>query len=411
MTIAPLFNAPHAAEIITVPRGRTECEQSSQCSLREWALLSPSSVVAFLSFTEFTMSKTDQRHGPAPQSEATQPLLPSPLTVPRLLSKPANAVLVIDACSDAGDALITSLAKSGDCPITAVPNHRTATAEWEARMAALGVHVDRSVEKTVFAHDARRALIAAHPRVFLHYMHRFELLRATSVHPVSGFHTKDALLDWVRACHYERAQHVVYVSTVSPELFRNDDSCPECGHWEVEQKLRQLHAEGGIQHFTILRPANTMTVLVEDGKVDPLRVIARCDPTFQRQLIADADVGRIAARVLLQGSGFYERTLNLAADCLSVLQEVQVRSSMTGQAAQCDAQYWESYTRCAGWCGIPWWAIPQDELRAKASIAATRDLLPELLSYSSWFASEWKAAQERAALPTPVAVQHSCVLQ
>ena len=348
------------------------------------------------------------------EAHQQQPLL-SPLLavpVPRLLPQPANAVLVVDGCSDAGEALIASLAAVGGWTITAVPYPDTATEEWEARMVEWGVRVDHSVYSTVFAHDARRRLIAAHPRVFLHRQLRFEVRMGNSTYPVSGWHVKDELLDWIRACHYERAQHVVYVSTVSPELFVDAHNCLESCHWEVESKLRQLHVsgKGAIQHYTVLRPVNIMSVFAPPGKVDPLRVIVRCDPAVQRQLIAGSDVGRIAARVL-SGTTFYERTIDLSAERQSAMQEAAVRSAVTRRAVQCDAQYWNTSTMCAGWLGEGWWSTPQDGQRAEVSATATRALLPDLLSYADWFKGEWSAAQARGVQPLKMNAHGLCTLQ
>lgn len=284
-------------------------------------------------------------------------------------------------------------------------------------MAGLGVRVDRSVDSTVFSHDARRRLIAAHPRVFLYRMLRFEVKMGNSKYPVSGWHVKDELLDWIRACHYERVQHVVYVSTVSPELFVDAHNCLESCHWEVESKLRELHVseKGAIQHYTILRPVNIMTVFVPPGKVDPLRVIVRCDPAVQRQLIAGSDVGRIAARVLstsiVGNTTFYEQTVDLSAEWQSAMQEVAVRSAVAGRAVQCDVQYWNTYTMCAGWLGKGWWTTPQDSERAHVSVAATRALLPDLLSYVDWFKGEWSASQAQGMHPALMNAKWLCTLQ
>jgi nucleoside-diphosphate-sugar epimerase len=358
------------------------------------------------------MFSADSVHRPVLEDDSRSLLLPAAAP---LLSKPANAVLVVYACTDAGDALISALAASGTCPITAVPHH-TATSEWDARMAALGVHVDRS-EDCLFAHAARRRLVAAHPRVFIYYMTRFEVMTGNNHRPLVGWHLIDRLLNWLRACHDERARHVVYVSTASPEVFR-DRPCLESCHYELEAKLRQLQTDSGIQHFTILRPVSIMTVLVPDdygdfGKPNPLRVLVRCDPRVQRQFIAAEDVARIAARVLLQGEPFYERTLELCADRLSATQEATLRSEVAQQAVQCDTEDWNSYTswlRCGVCCAenASWWKLPEEAQRAEVSIAATRALLPELQDYRSWFVAEWKAAQAR---PAEVETKRGCVAQ
>jgi hypothetical protein len=273
------------------------------------------------------------------------------------------------------------LASSGTCPITAVPHH-SATAEWDARMAALGVHVDRS-DHNLFAHAARRRLIAAHPRVFIYYMNRFEIMTGNGHHPVRGERVIDRLLNWLRACHDERARQVAYVSTASPELFR-DRPCLENCHCELEAKLRQLQAESGIQHFTILRPVSIMTVLVPSdyhqfGQPRPLRVLVHCDPRVQRQFIAAEDVGRIAARVLLQGEPFYERTLELSADRLSATQEATLRSEVAQRAVQCDTEDWTSYTSwlpCGVFCAeiASRWMVPQDAQRVRRSPLLLRAL-------------------------------------
>ena len=147
---------------------------------------------------------------------------------------------------------------------------------------------------------------------------------------------------WLRACHDEHARHVVYVSTASSCLFRFTDT-PESSHWLVEQQLRQLHEQGGILHYTVLRPVNLTTSIVPlFGKADPLRVVARCDADMQRQFIAATDVGRIAARVLLRGAPDFEQTLSLSADRLSTRQEAAVRCELSVE--QCSA------TRNTGTC-------------------------------------------------------------
>ena len=217
--------------------------------------------------------------------------------------------------------------------------------------------------------------------------------------PVTGYAEAAAMIDWLRVCHYERARHVVYVSTASPQLFRGADNCLETSHWRVEEKLRQLHTLGGLQHFTIPRPVTIMTIQVPSYTVDCLRVVARCDPDVRPQLIAGGDVGRIAALVLIHpASTYHEQTIELSSiDRLSSRQEAALRGLMTGQAVECDATYWKAYT---GWFNQQGWCIPQEARRQLVSVDDTRALLLELPTYESWFAAEWKAAQEARAAGT-----------
>lgn len=145
---------------------------------------------------------------------------------------------------------------------------------------------------------------------------------------------------------------------------------------------------------------------IDSGGVDLLRVFARCDPHLERQLIASQDVGRIAALVLMQGSRWYEMTLDLAADRLSTLQEAEVRCRVMGgqTAVFCQTGH---LTKDTAWCcdclgsgsggSGSAWTLPGEGQRQAVSIADTRKLLPDHLTYSQWFTIELRKEQQRQA--------------
>lgn len=120
----------------------------------------------------------------------------------------SDAALILDATSDASEALISSLVAGGHFPITALPRHSPST-EWTQRMAALGVTVELFWD---WNDDARRRLLAVHPLVFLYHELRFER---------SDMNMGSEMLAWLRACHEVKTRHVVYVSTSSPEVFQS----------------------------------------------------------------------------------------------------------------------------------------------------------------------------------------------
>jgi len=317
------------------------------------------------------------------------------------------------------DALIEQLRASPQCPpITAVVRGSwTASDEWCDRMAAAGVTVVVEQDNWLGSSclsiggkkldnkdgvGARRELVAAHPQVVLMVAFSWERVYVGDgqyCNVMGGTRRRTHTL-WIDACSHQRAQHVVYVSTASCQLFHwrsEGDHCIESLHYEMEVQL--YDKAGGIQRWTVLRPVSLMCCRVPKytnyelhGLVDFTTVTARIDPTTRQQLIAPSDVGRIAALVLLNSAAYHNAVLELAADCLSPNEEAEVRSAVMGTPARVDSQYWTYYSDpgpCWG-ChkGESDWIVPAYAQRAVVSVEATRALLLSLLDYAGWVASK-----------------------
>lgn len=268
-------------------------------------------------------------------------------------------------------------------------------------MQRLGVNVVHHDNLfSLHKHEERRRLVAAHPSVFL-YIHPH--MNARDNHAVSdAARQRDHLDEWLQACHDEKAEHVVYVSTASPAVFFDSDNRYQAAEsicWEMEGRLQ---SEQGIRHWTILRPVSLMSLELPSHPMDyeyqhlweePTRIFARCDPAVRQQLIAPADVGRIAALVLTQpskeGSTFYGRTIELSSESLSVKEEAQVRADILGKSVVWDDDEWKRFMRGPGCC---FWdmasvafIVPALPRRQLVSVEATRELLPSLQDYRTWF--------------------------
>ena len=100
----------------------------------------------------------------------------------------------------------------------------------------------------------------SHPRVLIYNMFRFRLLVDEDWHSgAQSNQLRRELVEWIDACDAEHAEHVIYVSTASADLFRHanivgTDSPIESLHFDMEQRLR---AASGIKQWTILRPVTS----------------------------------------------------------------------------------------------------------------------------------------------------------
>ena len=323
------------------------------------------------------------------------------------------------------DALIVALAATERCPITAVTQPDCATAEWRARMSALGVHVDtEACSHWDRSRSAKRRLLAAHARVFLVRPFRWCVCTTETATYAENGHPSEApaqeAASWIDLCAAEGTRHVVYVSTASPQLFHalnHSRNCLESMHSDMERRLAEAR---GIQHYTVLQPVSLMSAVCAPlrvgtrayGHVDLTCVVARCDPLLPQQLIAPADVGRIGALVLSQGGAMWHgRAVELSADRLSCVEEAAVRSEVLGRPVQVDDQWWETGVGWF-WCcgparrkGYSIWAVPALTMRADVSVEETRSLLPSLMDYRTWLANEMKHPEQCVATPTGCKVQ------
>ena len=286
-------------------------------------------------------------------------------------------VLVIDAVSDISDPLIHYLAQHVHCPITAVVDSSHAGGAWEASMTKLGVRVHHLGR--FHLHAEKRQLVAAHPRVFLYAMDRMRTV-ATPLgdrpQPVAEIGAE--LASWVQACQEENSQHVVYVSTASPERFvRVGEGSLERVHASLEAKLTQ---GTGVQRWTVLRPVSVMSLRtptrLESGWEEPSKVLARLDPSMPQQLIAPDDVARIAGLAFTHPAEYGRRTLDLAGDCLSPEEEARTRTVVLRIPARVFMD--------------PQWVLAGLQGRPLVPVDATRAMLPGVQRYSEWFAAKMK---------------------
>ena len=335
-----------------------------------------------------------------PLPSAPPPSTPQP---PAPSSPPVPAVLVVDGTDDIGRSLIHTLRSSSpSLPVTAFARALW-TDEQRSKLAELlGPGVTVHSLSPMFAYKQKRALVRSAGRVVLWAPIRCGAMTAPQL--------AKEMLDWIDACHAEKAEHVVYISTASPELFATlPSSCAECTHIEAELRLR---ADRGIQHWTILRPVQLMSMELPRalltgkhvhwrvGTVDSRRVFVRLDPSRKQQLIAPADVGRIAAQLLLheQAEQWYGKVLEVAGPShLSALEEVELRSAVLGgEQVELDTRVWDQYNNknWRGQHGWRMWILPQ---RRYVSQDVAKYLLPGgLQDYRMWFSTELKrlAAKE-----------------
>ena len=349
------------------------------------------------------------------------PSLPLPSPPPRRLSP----VLVVDACGELGWSVLSALRSSSpDCPITAHVSHplnvRPSRLQW---LQALGVTVHcAATDFQPLAHRERCALVRSHARVLLSASFAFRLLSTWGQYGPREWaegaqEHRDEVLGWIAACHAEKAEHVLYVSTASPELFRPElaPHLPlESLHAEAEERLR---ADEGIRHWTILRPVSLMTLRVPSrhpwGREEPHIVFARFEPCVKQQLIAPEDVGRVAARVLQEGDRWFGRVLELAGPSrMSPAEEAEARTAVLqalgrrDEVAVCDPLMWTAWSalrKSPWWYRGPtchWWLLLGAPLRRPVTQDVTLSLLPDgLLDYRQWLLGRLQQAEQQPVEP------------
>ena len=384
--------------------------------------LPPLPLVIFLN-----RSPRDQRQWvltPRTRSSSTPTLpripLPSPQTSP---------ILIVDGCSDLCPAFIAAIRSSHpSTPITAfLPHAPTVRPSDSAQLTALGVTLHPRQDFVGCLEKSR--LVATHPRVLILSTFRCCVRRkrgqsGSRLETENADWHRDEVLQWIAVCNEQKAAHVVYISTASPELFRTElhPSRPvESIHVQAEERLR---AAKGIQHWTVLRPVTLMALWVSSmtptGREDPYTVWTRFDPEQRQQLIAPADVGRIAAKVLTDGEGHYGKVLDLAGPSqLSPREEMEVRTDgMRGLNAErvvCDSRVWEAWKARRMWFGSTVWSVwcpvMAPPLRRFVTSDVARQLLgAEPLDYRTWFIT-----QVRNLPPQPVEAKDEphkvCVVQ
>ena len=195
----------------------------------------------------------------------------------------------------------------------------------------------------------------------------------------------------VDAARRAGVRHLLYSSTIgaSPDL--------GLGHyaskWQIEQHLRQ----SGVP-FTIVRPAPFMELLLYPPFGLRQGVVTFFGPPDKViQFIAVQDIGFLAARLLVDPSGFLGATLDIASDALSGNAIAARISQATGR----DVPYRQFSTEAVA--GSPMLARLREamtggKLDGHADLVALRSLHPGLLTFEQWLAAG-HAAEIASLLP------------
>ena len=363
---------------------------------------------------------------------------PTPIRLP-LPSRHTTPILLVNACSDITKAFITQL-RTSTTSSSSLAAHVSITA-FLSNPLGLGPSEEAIVHwlavhnvAIAFKPSEMRELIRVHRRVVIYTQYRSRIMpndgRAGKGHdhptPEGAGHHRWLVDQWIDACHAEKAEHVIYISTASPHLFHNlnyrqrgSPAAPlEALHLLTEERLQSAN---GIQHYTILRPVSVMSLHIPSrlpsGSQDPFTVLAKFDPTLKQQLISPNDLGRIAAIVLTPaGDAWLDQIVELAGPAhMSPYDEVTVRRSVLGNSESdepvvCDTSAWVKWNS-KGWLSkqplSTWWIVPQLTQRGYVTQDAAHALLPVMEDYRTWFDTRVNSLEPQPREP----VQHDCVIQ
>ncbi len=120
-------------------------------------------------------------------------------------------------------------------------------------------------------------------------------------------------------------QHFVYSSVGSAHRHTG------IPHFESKARIEQVVREQRFPSHVILRPVFFMENLVSPGFLNGDTLVTAMDPATVLQMIAVEDIGRFAARVLADASGFTGREIDLAADAVTMPQTAATLSQALGR--------------------------------------------------------------------------------
>ena len=172
------------------------------------------------------------------------------------------------------------------------------------------------------------------------------------------------------------------------------------GHFDSKAAIER-HLATLDMTTTVLRPSAFMEILMLPGLgLDEGRLTFFMRPDQPMQIIAAADIGRLATAVLADPARFGGRTLEIAGDEVTGNRMAAALSKAAGRPITYQ-RFPEGMLENNGFLRHLMSLVDDGRLAGNADLAALRDLVPDLLTFDQWLDGAGGALLSQAIMAKP----------